>query len=260
MEWVNGYASLAGFFFSLLILWSGVGAGVLVIPALITLFSIDPLTAVASGSAFAFLSKIGMTLGHAKHGGVNWHSAYQFLKICLPVTVVTSGLMAYLSHQGLGATLELALVIAILAAGGLALVALLSERTKTLIARWPLATLSSSTGLLMGLTGVGGGVMVVPALATSGGLSIKAAVATSIPVGLILSLAVSLTLGSSGFMDYVLVTSMLIGAAIGIPIGTRLFHLFSDQLIKHITCGLIAIALLDLLHQAWQLLHNAPSA
>jgi uncharacterized membrane protein YfcA len=68
IELVNLYVSLAGFLFALLILWSGVGAGVLVIPTLITLFHIDPLVAIASGSAFAFISKIMMTLGHAKQG------------------------------------------------------------------------------------------------------------------------------------------------------------------------------------------------
>ena len=78
MDDVNVYVSLAGFSFSLLILWSGVGAGVLVIPTLITLFHIDPLVAVASGSAFAFISKILMTLGHAKHGGIDWRVAIRF--------------------------------------------------------------------------------------------------------------------------------------------------------------------------------------
>jgi hypothetical protein len=119
-----------------------------------------------------------------------------------------------------------------------------------------MASLSGTTGVLMGLTGVGGGVMVVPALATSGGLAIKAAVATSIPIGLILSLAVSLTLGSNGLVDYPLVASLLIGAVIAIPIGTRLFHIFSDALIKRVTCALIAIALVDLMIKAITLSQN----
>ena len=49
MEFIDFYATLAGFFFTLLILWSGVGAGILVIPALIILFNVDPLVAIASG-------------------------------------------------------------------------------------------------------------------------------------------------------------------------------------------------------------------
>ena len=81
----------------------------------------------------------------------------------------------------------------------------------------------------MGLTGVGGGVLVIPALATRGGLAIKVAIATSIPIGLILSLAVSLTLGSSGLVDYQLVISLLIGALVATPIGMRLFHLLPEK-------------------------------
>ena len=116
--------------------------------------------------------------------------------------------------------------------------------------------MSGTIGLLMGLTGVGGGVMVVPALTTSGGLKIKAAVATSIPIGLILSLAVSVTLGSSGLVDYALVTSLLIGATIAIPLGTRLFHRFPESVIQHLTCGLISVALIDLAFEALELSKN----
>ena len=193
MDDLNVYVSLTGFFFSLLILWSGVGAGVLVIPTLITLFHIDPLVAVASGSAFAFMSKILMTLGHAKYGGIDWRVAIRFLGICLPITVGTSATTAVMSQTHQGALFELTIVIAIILAGLLALTALLSTRSKAIISTWPMFSLSGVTGLLMGLTGVGGGVMVVPALATTGGLPIKIAVATSIPIGLILSLSVCLS-------------------------------------------------------------------
>jgi uncharacterized membrane protein YfcA len=250
LEFIDFYASAAGFCFALLILWSGVGAGVLVIPTLITVFHLDPLVAIASGSAFAFISKIMMTIGHAKQGSVDWTAAYHFLRICLPVTVITAALMAYLSTSQPSVTLELFLIGAILVAGCLALFALLSARVKAIISHWPMVRLSGTTGLLMGLTGVGGGIMVVPALATSGGLAIKAAVATSIPVGLILSLAVSITLGSSGHLDYGLIASLVIGAAVAIPIGTRLFHRFSDDLVRRVTCLLISIALIDLAFNA----------
>ena len=237
---------LAGFFFAFLILWSGVGAGILIIPFLITVFHIEPIVAIASGSAFAFISKIMMTIGHAQQGSVDWRAAYSFLRVCLPVTVITAASTAYLSASQSDITLELFLISAILLAGCLALFALLSTRFKVIISHWPMAWLSGTTGLLMGLTGVGGGVLVVPALATRGGLAIKIAVATSIPVGLILSLAVSVTLGSSGHLDYRLVVSLLIGAAVAIPIGTRLFHHFSDDLVRRVTCVLITIALIDL--------------
>lgn len=244
---------LAGFFFALLILWSGIGAGILVIPFLIAVFHIEPIVAIASGSAFAFISKIMMTIGHAKQGSVDWTAAYHFLRICLPVTVITAALMAYLSTSQPGVTLELFLIGAILVAGCLALFALLSASVKAIISHWPMITISGTTGVLMGLTGVGGGVMVVPALTTSGGLTIKVAVATSIPIGLLLSLAVSVTLGSNGLVDYTLVTSLLIGAAIAIPLGTRLFHRFSENFIQHLTCGLISVALIDLAIEALEL-------
>jgi uncharacterized membrane protein YfcA len=244
---------LAGFFFAFLILWSGIGAGVLVIPCLIAVFHIEPIVAIASGSAFAFISKIMMTIGHAQQDSINWRAALSFLRVCLPVTLATSISMAYLSTNHRGIVLELCLINAILLAGCLALSALLSARVKSILSHCPMITISGTTGFLMGLTGVGGGVMVVPALTTGGGLKIKVAVATSIPIGLILSLAVSATLGSSGLIDFTLVTSLLIGAAIAIPLGTRLFRRFSERFIKYLTCGLILVALIDLAIEALEL-------
>ena len=244
---------LAGFFFAFLILWSGIGAGVLVIPCLIAVFHIEPIVAIASGSTFAFISKIMMTIGHAQQGSIDWRSALSFLRVCLPVTLATAISMAYIFTNHRGIVLEFCLIIAILLTGCLALSALLIARVKSIIAHWPMITISGTTGLLMGLTGVGGGVMVVPALTTSGGLTIKVAVATSIPIGLILSLAVSVTLGSSGLIDFTLVTSLLIGSAIAVPLGTRLFQRFSENFIQYLTCGLILIALIDLAIEALEL-------
>ena len=247
---------LAGFLFALLIMWSGIGAGVLVIPCLISVFHIEPIVAIATGSAFAFISKVMMTIGHAQQGSIDWRAAFGFLRVCLPVTIGTAISMAYIFTNYRGIFLELCLIIAILLTGCLALSALLSARVKSIISNWPMITISGTTGLLMGLTGVGGGVMVVPALTTSGGLAIKAAVATSIPIGLILSLAVSVTLGSSGLIDFTLITSLLIGAAVAIPLGTRLFQRFSENFIQYLTCGLILMALIDLAIEALELSKN----
>ena len=253
MEIIDFYASAASFFFSLLMLWSGIGAGLLVVPVLIALLNTDPLVAIASGSMFAFISKMLMTFVHSQQGNVDWRLVYVFLRICLPVTLINAAFLAYLSESKHHTSLELYLIIGILLVGCLALAALLSDSIKEILAKWPLSSMSGTTGVLMGLTGVGGGVLVVPALATRGGLTIKTAIATSIPIGLTLSLAVSLTLGSRGLVDYQLVISLLIGTVIAIPVGVRLFHLFSDNVINRITCTLIGLALVGLLVKATNL-------
>lgn len=256
MEVIDFYASAASFFFSLLMLWSGIGAGLVVIPVLIALLNTDPLVAIASGSMFAFVSKILMTFVHSQQGNVDWRLVYVFLRICLPVTLINAAFLAYLSESKPHISLELYLIIGILLVGCLALAALLSDSIKEILAKWPLSSMSGTTGILMGLTGVGGGVLVVPALATRGGLTIKTAVATSIPIGLTLSLVVFLTLGSRGLVDYQLVASLLIGTVIAIPMGVRLFHLFSDSVINRVTCTLIGLALVGLLVKATNLAYH----
>lgn len=253
-------ALIAGFGFSLLIMWSGVGAGVLVIPTLVSGFGVDPLVAIATGSLFAFVAKLAMTLNHTKGGTIDWPACGRFLSWCLPVTVGASGLMAYLSSGQRLILLDLSLICAIWLAGVLSLGAMLIKRWGRVIASVPMQGLSVSTGVLMGLTGVGGGILVVPALVTSGGLAVRTAVATSIPIGLILSLAVSITLGSGGLIAWQLAISMLIGCALALPIGSKLFNAFSEKTIRVITCTLIAIALFDLLIEAIGLYAQLPTA
>jgi uncharacterized membrane protein YfcA len=251
-------ATLAGFGFSLLILWSGVGAGVLVIPTMVSGFGVEPVVAIASGSVFAFTAKIAMTLSHARGGSIDWQACRRFLSWCLPVTLATSTTMAWLSIDNKLPILDLSLIICILLAGVLSLASMLIKGWGRIISRAPISSLSVTTGLLMGLTGVGGGILVVPALTTSGGLPIKIAVATSIPIGLVLSLAVSLTLGVGGFIAWDIVISMLIGCALALPIGTRLFSRFPDSLTRRIICTLIAIALIDLSFEAVRIYDEMP--
>lgn len=243
---LDPYAIVAGFFFSILIFLSGVGAGVLVVPSLIVLFNLDPTLAVASGSFFAFLAKVLMTVGHAKQGGVNWTVGRKFLYLCLPVTILSALSLTLVSDPEMRVTVDRVLMLLVLLAGVLSLASMFTKRIKEYLSRLSLSWLSGITGFLMGLTGVGGGVLVVPALSSSGGLSVKSAVATSIPVGLILSLAVSVTFGSRGVMDYALVASLMVGCVVSLPLASKLFSRFSEESIKRITGLFIGLALIGL--------------
>lgn len=239
----------AGFIFSLLIFLSGVGAGVLVVPSLIVIFGLDPTLAVATGSFYAFLAKILMTAGHAKQGGVNWIVGRKFLYLCVPVTIACSFSLTTIKDPILREQVNYYLILCVFLAGLLSVASMYTKAIRNSLSKLGLTSLSGITGVLMGFTGVGGGVLVVPALASSGGLSIKSAVATSIPVGLILSLAVSLTLGSRGFMDYSLVISLMLGCLLAMPIALKLFKLFSETTIKSITAIFIGLALVGLLKE-----------
>ncbi|QJD70729.1 sulfite exporter TauE/SafE family protein [Marinobacterium sp. LSUCC0821] len=240
---------VAGFVFSMLIFMSGVGAGVLVVPSLIVLFGMDPTLAVATGSFYAFLAKILMTAGHAKQGGVNWGVGRKFLYLCVPITIVCALSLTLITDPAVRKEVDFYLMLAVLLAGILSVASMFTKAIRDSLSKLGLTTLSGITGLLMGFTGVGGGVLVVPALASSGGLSIKSAVATSIPVGLILSLAVSLTLGSRGFMDYSMVASLMVGCLLAMPIALKVFKLLSESAIKNITVIFISLALLGLVKE-----------
>ena len=127
-------------------LWSGIGAGLLVIPVLIALLNTDPLVAIASGSVFAFVSKILMTFVHSQQGNVDWRLVYVFLRICLPITLINAAFLAYLSESKPHISLELYLIIGILLVGCLALAALLSDSIKKSLAKWPLSSMVAPRG------------------------------------------------------------------------------------------------------------------
>lgn len=243
---------VAGFVLSLLIFVSGVGAGVVVVPTLIVLFNMDPLAAVATGSFYAFLAKILMTAGHAKQGGVDWSVGGKFLYLCVPVTVLSALSLTFVHDPDLRKEIDSYLILAVFLAGLLSVASMLTKAIRDYLSGLGLTRLSGITGVLMGLTGVGGGVLVVPALLSSGGLGIKSAVATSIPVGLVLSLSVSLALGSRGFMNYDMVFSLVIGCLVSMPIAVVVFKRLSERSIKYITVMFIGLSLLGLLSELFR--------
>lgn len=238
---------VTGFGLSLLIFSSGVGAGVVVIPILVVGFELSPASAVATGAAYSFFSKILMTAGHAKAGHVDWPMGLRFLRVCLPVTIIFATLISYFESSIYKPQLDMALTYLIIFAGCFSILSLSCNCVLEYVGRVSLGYLSAFTGVVMGLTGVGGGILVVPALSAVGGLDIKRAIATSIPIGLVLSGAVSATLGVSGLLDYAAVFWLMVGTVFALPLAKYLFSYVSEQFIKRLTLTMIALSLLGLL-------------
>lgn len=237
------YHLISGAVFGVVLFCSGVGAGVIVVPVLVALFSMSPLTAVGTGSLYAFFAKIAMTAGHSRSSQIHWPSLLRFLLAASPLTFCTAW---FLGSHAASKMVQQATAIAILGAGSIALLAMFWSPFSRFLQRVNTHILSFITGVLMGITGVGGGIFVVPALTTSGGLRVKQAVATSIPIGLVLSMLVSMGLGAKGHLDWEAALVMTLGTLLSLPLGSYAFKKLSDTMIRLLASTMIAVSLLSL--------------
>lgn len=240
---------LLGAFLGIVITVSGVGAGVVTTPALILVTGVDPLAAVASGAVFSTILKAGISLQHLRGGQMDWSVTWQFARIALPITLVVALTFGWLYGRGLAAEVNRVTAWAVIGSGVLALLSLYSSWIGRCVERLGQRGTAAITGTLIGATGVGGGIFVVPALVRTYGLGIKRAVATSIPIGLILSFAVSLGLTSKGVTDFMIVLWCTLGGLISLPLAGWLFRQLPAKAVKVVTSGLIALSILGLLQR-----------
>jgi len=66
---------------------TGVGGGILMLPALTLLFGMDPVTAVGTASFYSFLTKASATWHHVKLKTIEWKIALRFLVGAVPANI-----------------------------------------------------------------------------------------------------------------------------------------------------------------------------
>lgn len=116
--------------------------------------------------------------------------------------------------------------------------------------RPPLAALlgiGAVTGLVSGLFGVGGGVVIVPALVAAFGMDQRRASATSLVALLPISIAGTVTYALSGQVQWAAALLLAAGSVIGSPIGVRLLHRLPSRALPWIFVGFIGVVVVSLL-------------
>lgn len=221
----------------------GIGGAFITTPALISLFAIEPTTAVAC--AFGYTIG-GSTLGIPRHrqmGHIEWKAIAG-----IGLGACTGILIGFLVHNQLADFLGQSFKIAICAAFIVVLVPIAwlvgfkttseTQATRsTIFSRIklpPYVRLQSgervslsvmilsglAVGLIRGALGIGGGVLLVPLLIFVVGLKPHKAVGTSLGVILAGSVVGCFLYGAR--MDWIVVGLMIIGGFVGIRIGSQL--------------------------------------
>jgi uncharacterized membrane protein YfcA len=238
---------------------TGVGGGILVLPALTVILRIDPIVAVGTTTLYAFLTKCTAILHHVRLKTINWGTSLRFLIGAVPANIISA---VWVSRQGADEAFKESLitfiVYVVFFAVGMMVFNMLGQSLPSLmrrerslaehinehrILRNGLSTLLGAIcGGLLGATAIGGGVLIVPILIILFGLPASSTVGSAIFITLILTMATSLIYGSRGEMDLVTAIIMSVGSLAGVYHGSRLSVRMPETLLRIIVIGLILAA------------------
>ena len=245
VEWfLSGAPQLfCGFVIGFLIAYSGIGGGALIIPAMIVFFGISPVVAVGTASVFAVITKIAAARQHWKIGNINLKLSATFTAAAAPGVLLSAVLVNYFSQAG-GESFQTFLRYSIVAAIILSLLAAQYRPQQRLDERRGLLMAAAfAVGLVMGATGVGGGVLIVPTLFLLSREEPKGVVGASIIIALVLSALTALAYGGGGQVDYALAAWMTAGAMLAMPLAMRCLQKSSQKFVQRVVTFLIFIAL-----------------
>ncbi len=240
-----------GFVVAGLIHISGVGAGVLLVPSLIVFFKLSPTQAVGTASLFSVLFRLGSIVSIWRSGQLQWPAFKRFVLFALPVVAASAALTGFIPkvlpqwREPLDTLVRALVLIACL----IALVSLYSDKLKAAMRKLGLAGLAAISGFFIGVSGVGGGALVVPALLSLGTLTAAQSIATSSIISMVLMGSSSLLYAVSGAVQWVYLLCMLVGGYASLPIAIRLQKRLSQKTLVDIVAALIVVSLNGLVIQ-----------
>lgn len=197
----------------------GAGGGIIAVPALVGLVGISVADAMATSLAMAVASASAAVLPRLR-GGIDWPVAAAVGLAGVPAALIGTAINALLPQP----VLLIAFGLLMVAAG----IRMLRPLTGAIEnperrPRWLLHAISIGlgTGLLTGLLGVGGGFVIVPALALLLRLPMKRAIGTSLVIIVITSLAGAIAHFGVGGLDVLLTLAFTIPAMIAALVAAR---------------------------------------
>lgn len=243
---------------------TGVGGGVLIIPILQLVFRMNPVLAVGTASLITALAKIGASFSHVNAGNVVWKHVFFVLLGSAPATIVTAYTVASLSNNAIySSTINQIVQLIILAVMLLSLFSMVwkyvchdrniaangttPKDSETNNSKIKAITSGAGCGIVLGATGIGGGVLLLPVLNTILGINIKKAVGSSIVIALVLSTVSALSYSSGGQSDSSTAIIIAAGALLSSPIAVRLVRAFTEKTLYMLTIQIILVSFVTLM-------------
>jgi uncharacterized membrane protein YfcA len=249
---INPLYTLSGFFVGGLVGFTGVGGGSLMTPILVLLFGIAPSTAVGTDLLYAAITKSNGTLVHAINRNVDWKVVRRLAAGSVPATLLTLAVLSKLGQMSghaanglitsaLGFALLLTAIVILFRGTMLKYIGDRGERLSELQAAGLTAILGAFLGILVTTSSVGAGAI---------GMTVLLALYPKMPtvrlVGSDIAHAVPLTFIAGfghwlmGGVDWLLLTSLLIGSLPGIAIGSHFAARVPDRVLRPILASVMA--------------------
>lgn len=227
----------------------GGGGAILAFPILIHFFNETPIQATGSSMLIVGAAAAIGVIPRLKERSISWkHTLYFVVPSLVGVTLARTYLIEWVQHTH--GFIEGLYVTVVFAASWKLFQKTKPQQSSRSLASF--AVLSSGTGILTGLVGVGGGFLIIPILTLYSGLAMRIAIPTSLSI-----IAINSTLGfllslQNGTIGSIRVAvSMIVFATIGMSLSLALGKRLSEATLKSMFAGLLLIIgvtqLLDIL-------------
>lgn len=246
-----------GFVVGFLVGMTGVGAGSLMTPFLITHVGVTPPLAVGTDLLFASITKASAAAPHHTFGNVNWRLVKWLASGSVPGALAMLALIAFADPdtEALSRIIKQALVTALIVSALAILVYPLitrgrdgaTERADVTVKRLPTLGLGFVLGSIVTLTSVGAGaigVVVLTLLYPT--LRTRRLIGTDIVHAVPLTLVSGLAHAGMGNTDFALLGVLLLGSLPGIAIGSRLTGKLPDGFLRFTLAIILCFAAFQL--------------
>lgn len=241
---------ILGSIFGLCLGLTGVGGGVLLIPMLQFFCEMPPVLAVGTASMISAMVKVNASFFHLKANNVSWRQMALLFLGALPLTLLVTQCIVFLNEHPVHSEITQSLVsflVLLVMFGSLAsvLIKYLSHRAGTKQAESGKPNKSTAVlsgmfcGTVLGSTGVGGGVLLLPIFTNLLNVDIKKAIGSSVVVALLLSSVAALGYAKGGQSDFGTALLFLIGSFAGVPLASIFMSRLSENSIYLITLAII---------------------
>ncbi|MGF1772540.1 sulfite exporter TauE/SafE family protein [Vibrio wakamikoensis] len=247
---------ILGSIFGLCLGLTGVGGGVLLIPMLQLFCGMSPVLAVGTASMISAMVKINASLVHIKARNVSWNKIALLFVGAVPVTLMVTQLVVYFStHPFYSQRTEqmVAWLVTTVMVGSLISVFSKfksSSKVKQGMTSEPKTNTKKAIvsgmfcGSVLGSTGVGGGVLLLPVLNNVLHVDIKKAVGSSVVLALCLSAIAAAGYAKGGQSDIHTAILFFIGSFLGVPVAAHLMKRMSERHVYSATMIVILVSLI----------------
>ena len=240
---------------------TGIGAGVLVVPSLIYIIGLSPVSAVGTGLLYAMLTKAYGLFEHLRLRNVRKRTAFYIILGGVPAVLLTSFVITSLSRtfgEKTDLVMKIIISIVMLVTWILMLVNLVkcrrddSENFYVPPEQFPSRrklygiAAGAGVGILIGATSIGGGVLLVPILVAVFKLSPKNTVGTSVLIGIVMSGVGSLAYLLGGGLNPVVAVTMFIGSIPGVFLGSRVSVKIPHKVLASVLFAVITISVIGM--------------